>query len=82
MLEIMLHLDGPTFAVLCWFWCPPSLKHPIHVMDTILWISGFFSELGGKWLGEVSGGMHAELGTIAQKFISVCFCGGLGFPKL
>ena len=23
MWEIMLHLDRPIFAVLCWFWCPP-----------------------------------------------------------
>ena len=24
MWEIILPLDGPTFAILCWFWCPHS----------------------------------------------------------
>ena len=24
MWEIMLRLDGPTFAFLCWLWCPHS----------------------------------------------------------
>ena len=28
MWEIMLPLDGPICAVLCWFWCPHSEKHP------------------------------------------------------